>query len=210
MITVMKKMKAGKYILMVILSVCLCACASKEESQTQGTGEPEEKTEIFSAEETDETVPSEEPLEESVEEPSGSEGADTESGQTEDAGFDVHKVLEDAEEASGALEKKLFEDPSLNQAEMNTLSYEMYVVWDDVLNELWQVLKDTLAEEEMEKLLEEQRTWIADKEEEVKKAAEGAGGGSLASLVANQRAAELTKTRVYELAAYLGYAGESQ
>lgn len=204
--------------MMVVLSVCLCACASKEESQMQGTGEPEEMTEILSAEEADEMASSEEALEESAkepaeepaEEPAGSEGADTESEQTEDAGFDVHKVLEDAEEASGALEKKLFEDPSLNQAEMNTLSYEMYVVWDDVLNELWQVLKDTLDEEEMEKLLEEQRTWIADKEEEVKKAAEGVGGGSLAPLVANQRAAELTKTRVYELAAYLGYAWESQ
>lgn len=200
--------------MMVVLSVCLCACASKEESQTQGTGKPEEMTEILSAEEPDETASSEEALEESAKEPAeelaGSEGADTESGQTEDAGFDVHKVLEDAEEASGALEKKLFEDPSLNQAEMNMLSYEMYVVWDDVLNDLWQILKDTLAEEEMETLLEEQRTWIVDKEEEVKKAAEGAGGGSLASLVANQRAAELTKARVYELAAYLGYAGDNQ
>ena len=164
-------MKAGKYILMIILSVCLCACASKEERQTQGTGEQEEMTEILFAEESDETAPSEEPLEGSVEEPAGSEVAKVESEQTEEAGFDVQQVLEDAKETSGALEKKLFEDPSLNQAEMNTLSYEMYVVWDDVLNDLWQVLKDTVDEEEMEKLLEEQRTWIADKEEEVKEAA---------------------------------------
>ena len=151
--------------MMIILSVCLCACASKEESQTQGTGEQEKMTEILSAEESDETAPSEEPLEESAEEPAGSEVAKVESEQTEEAGFDVQQVLEDAKETSGALEKKLFEDPSLNQAEMNTLSYEMYVVWDDVLNDLWQVLKDTVDEEEKEKLLEEQRTWIADKEE---------------------------------------------
>ena len=86
---------------------------------------------------------------------------------------------------------------------MNMLSYEIYQIWDDVLNELWNTLKLTLDQEKMDNLLEEQRAWIVTKEEEVKQAAEAVSGGSLAPLVSNQKAAELTRTRVYELASYL-------
>ena len=99
------------------------------------------------------------------------------------------------------------EDPSLNQADMNTLSGEIYQVWDGVLNELWKNVKSTLDEEKWNNLLEEQRTWIAEKEAEVKQAGEEVGGGSLAPLVANQRAAKLTRLRVYELTSYLGFEG---
>ena len=33
-------------------------------------------------------------------------------------------------------------------------------------------------------------------------------GGSMASMIASQRAAELTRARVYELSSYLGFEGE--
>ncbi|MBQ7050453.1 MAG: DUF1311 domain-containing protein, partial [Firmicutes bacterium] len=71
--------------------------------------------------------------------------------------------------------------------------------------DLWKNLKETLDEETMDDLLQEQRTWIKGKEAEVQKAREEVGGGSLAPLVANQKAVELTRTRVYELASYFGY-----
>ena len=102
-------------------------------------------------------------------------------------------------------EKKLLEDASLTQMDMNTLASEMYQVWDDLLNELWGILKETLDEDVMEDLLQEQRAWITNKEAEVKQAGDAVSGGSMAPLVANQKAAEITKERVYELAAYLGY-----
>lgn len=126
------------------------------------------------------------------------------------ADIDVAKVLEKAESAAEALQKKLQEDPSLNQADMNSLSGEIYQVWDDALNELWKALKDSLDEGTMESLLEEQRGWITDKEAEVKQAGEEVGGGSLAPLIMNQRAADLTRVRVYELAGYLGYEPEQK
>lgn len=119
----------------------------------------------------------------------------------------VQKALADAEKSASVLEKKLMEDASLTQTDMNTLSMEIYQVWDDTLNELWKALKSALDEESMGDLLEEQRAWITKKEEEVKKAGEEFGGGSMAALVANQKAAELTKTRVYELASLLGAEG---
>ena len=121
--------------------------------------------------------------------------------------YDVQKILEDAEKEASASQRKLMEDPSLNQADMNTLSGEIYQVWDGVLNELWKNVKLMLDVEQWNNLLEEQRTWIAEKEAEVKLAGEEVGGGSLAPLVANQRAAKLTRERVYELASYLGFEG---
>lgn len=119
--------------------------------------------------------------------------------------FDVEMMLEEAEKEAAALEKKLLEDASLKQMEMNMLASEMYQVWDDLLNELWGILKETLDEDVMEDLLKEQRAWITDKEAEVKQAGAAVSGGSMAPLVSNQRAAEITKERVYELAAYLGF-----
>ena len=119
--------------------------------------------------------------------------------------FDVEKALEEAEIEASALQKKLQEDSSLTQADMNTISYEIYQVWDVVLNDLWNSLELTLDEATMDSLLQEQRAWITEKESEVKQAAEEVKGGSMAPLAANQRAAKLTRTRVYELASYLGF-----
>lgn len=117
--------------------------------------------------------------------------------------IDVQGMLTEAEEKASALQKKLTEDSTLKQFEMNELSYEIYCVWDDLLNELWVILKDTLDETTMNTLLEEQRAWITMKEAEVKKAGEAFAGGSMAPLASNQKGAELTKLRVYELAKYL-------
>ena len=119
--------------------------------------------------------------------------------------IDVQGMLDAAEQDATALHKKLTEDPSLKQADMNALSQDIYQIWDDLLNELWEVLKDTLDEKTMQNLLEEQRAWITTKEAEVKKAGEAYAGGSMAPLVSNQKAAELTKKRVYELVTYFGF-----
>ena len=117
---------------------------------------------------------------------------------------DVQEMLVKAEEEASALQKKLAEDSTLKQSDMNELSYEIYCVWDDLLNELWAILKDTLDENTMNTLLEEQRTWITMKESKVKEAGEAFVGGSISPMVSNQKGAELTKIRVYELAMYLG------
>lgn len=117
--------------------------------------------------------------------------------------LDVQEMLAEAEEKASAIQNKLTEGSTLKQFEMNELSYEIYCVWDDLLNELWAILKDTLDETTMNTLLEEQRAWITMKEDEVKKAGEIFDGGSMAPLASNQKGAELTKLRVYELAKYL-------
>ena len=176
--TKMKKMNSKIAIVATAVALCLTGCGEASAIVTESSTIEESLSGVATAETGNATV------------------------QTD---YDVQNVLEEAEREATALQKKLEEDPTLNQADMNTLSMEIYQVWDDVLNDLWKNLKETLDEETMDDLLQEQRTWIKENEAEVQKAREEVGGGSLAPLVANQKAAELTRTRVYELASYFGY-----
>lgn len=91
----------------------------------------------------------------------------------------------------------------LSQAELNEQSQWMYDEWDYVLNELWRVLKRILDTEQMDALTDEQRAWIAEKEQTVAVAGAECEGGSIQPMVMNLRAAEMTKERVYELMEYL-------
>ena len=54
--------------------------------------------------------------------------------------------------------------------------------------------------EEMAVLTEEELRWIADKEAAVQEAGAEFEGGSMQPLIMNQKAAALTRDRVYELA----------
>lgn len=186
-----------KIILMLIVTMFLFGCGLSEE-ETAANNEPVEDLVIESQEEEKEEV------EEQEEEKEETEEVEEQEEQKSVDKAAVEKLLADAEKEAAALEKKLAEDASLSQADMNALSNEIYVVWDDVLNELWGILKDTQDEDTMDDLLKEQREWIDMKETEAEKAGEEFAGGSMQALVVNQKAAELTKVRVYELADYLG------
>ena len=83
---------------------------------------------------------------------------------------------------------------------MNQLSKELYLLWDNELNSLWSRLKEKLDADAMKQLTDEEREWIQWKDLEVKAAGSEAEGGSLQPLLENDRAAELTRNRVYELA----------
>ena len=177
-------------IMAIIAAMCLTGCAGEKNRSVADSTQEKTGNEI----------------QETVGEEQESEAGQLDSTESPSQ-YDIQQTLENAEREASALQRKLMEDPSLNQADMNTLSGEIYQVWDGVLNELWKNVKSTLDEEKWNNLLEEQRTWIAEKEAEVKEAGEAVGGGSLAPLVANQRAAKLTRLRVYELASYLGFEG---
>ena len=87
----------------------------------------------------------------------------------------------------------------LSQSEMNLLAEDLYVLWDDEINQVWGYLKDTLDKEAMDELTNVQREWIAKKEEQVKKAGADYEGGSMRPMVEYLKGAELTRDRVYEL-----------
>lgn len=121
------------------------------------------------------------------------------------AGADEETI--DAELAEVEAESQLMDERlrkgDLSQSEMNQLSREMFQLWDTELNSLWSRLSETLDGDAMEQLTEEEREWIRRKEQEVEAAGKEAEGGSLQPLLENDKAAELTRERVYELAEIL-------
>ena len=127
---------------------------------------------------------------------------------TEECGFSsydiveyLYEYIESMENLAESVEESLLKG-DLTQIEMNETSHELYQIWDTALNYEWKVLKQVLDTDTMGELLLEQREWISYKEQEVLAVYKEYEPGSIAPLIANDKAAELTKTRVYELLEY--------
>lgn len=116
--------------------------------------------------------------------------------------YDIVDNLKDniafIEEWTGLLESSIENDP-LTQAEYNEKTQELYAMWDSALNQVWGVLKQTQDAKIMNTLTVEEREWIALKEQAVADAGAEFEGGSIQPMIMNQKAAEMTKDRVYEL-----------
>ena len=111
---------------------------------------------------------------------------------------ELEKSVADSEMSAEQLEESIRND-ILTQLEYNEKTQELYNLWDALLNQIWDVLKQTQDEETMKGLTAEQLEWIALKEEEMAKAGAEYEGGSMQAMVVNQTAAEMTRVRVYEL-----------
>lgn len=98
-------------------------------------------------------------------------------------------------------EKKLerLETEELNQLEMNFLAKDIYDLWDDEINRVWEYLTDNLDKDQMDNLTTLQIEWISNKENEINKAGSEYEGGSIRPMIEHLKGAELTRERVYEL-----------
>ena len=92
---------------------------------------------------------------------------------------------------------------AMSQAEMNSLAYQLYQLWDVELNEIWGELRDTLDSATMSQLTQEQVQWISLKESDAEQEAAQYEGGSMQPMVYSITAYTWTKERVYELVEYL-------
>lgn len=95
--------------------------------------------------------------------------------------------------------EEILSSAQISQLEMNEYSYQMYQIWDNALNTLWGYLSQSLPEEEMSALTEEELIWIEEKESAIEAAGAEYEGGSMQPLIQNTKGAELTKERVYVL-----------
>lgn len=87
------------------------------------------------------------------------------------------------------------------QGEMNFSSAWAYTVWDTELNNLWKRISDSADKERKQLLLDEQRNWIAMKEEVVRiNLGNKEDGGSIYPMLQNQFLAEITHNRCCVLA----------
>lgn len=199
-----------KKLWLFLLAACLltgCSSQSPDAENTESTAFAE--TEEYSSDsETAETVETEslsvssEPSSETAEIQPETENPDPseESARFPEAYEQTQKILENAEKDFAENEKRLETDSLLSQFDMNTISYDGYVVWDNALNEIWTILTQTLPPEEMETLTAEEDAWIQETDDAVAAATEETAGGSLSTLIANETYTELTQKRAYELA----------
>ncbi len=109
---------------------------------------------------------------------------------------DIKNLYDKAMIKQTELEKKINGDSSLDQQTLNSLSYEKFYLWDALINKIWSYLGNTLDEEEMTKLTEEQRKWINDKQAAAQDAARPFEGGSMELMVEYGVEAEWTQKRV--------------
>ena len=117
--------------------------------------------------------------------------------------YDVAEILLERLEGYESMDQdyldRLQTDATLTQTDMTTIAYERNNMWDEYLNSIWTVLLETKSAEEMETIKAEEKEWIAKKEAAVKEAGNEVEGGSMQPMIENDKAAEMTKERVYEL-----------
>lgn len=125
--------------------------------------------------------------------------------EVEQCGFSSYDIVEDLKERVAsteewaALTEADIQNEPFTQTEYNEKTLQLYELWDSALNAVWDVLKRTKDAGAMELLTARQREWIALKEQTVAEAGAEYEGGSMQPMIMNQKAAEMTKERVYEL-----------
>lgn len=83
--------------------------------------------------------------------------------------------------------------------EMKEAESITYQRWDNALNEIYNVIMGQLSADEAEKLKQEQRQWIKNRDDAAKEASREFEGGTMESLEYISTQAQLTKERCYEL-----------
>lgn len=124
----------------------------------------------------------------------------TEKESSEISASGIDAELEQTAARAAELESRLSTEQDL--AAMTELSNQLFFIWDDQLNSMWQRIKTILPAADMERLRDEELDWIAEKEAAVAAAGTNADA-SMRALIENGKAAAMTRDRVYVLAEYL-------
>lgn len=88
---------------------------------------------------------------------------------------------------------------AMDQTSMNQSSYEVYMMWDTLLNDVYQYLKATLPSDKYKALQSDEIEWIQEKEAAMESAASVYEGGTMAPLVRNSTGSDYTRERCYYL-----------
>ena len=133
-----------RLILALGLTIALAAgCGQEmqepEQADTEAAAEQEELVQ--------EELVQEEPVQERLEQ---EEEAELEAWMQQ-----IKDEIESAEAEADRLDEKIGSMDLATQMDLNQTSFEIYTVWDDVLNTIWGILKENMEEVSMEQLTEE-------------------------------------------------------
>lgn len=208
--TALKKNVVGLTGILIVMSLTACSNKTGASEKDAGSITIEKIDDAEGAHETQTAAPADMDLAENAEEKSEQmenteQTEDMKQAETEDASQQnlsgkIAMEISYAEEREKEIEKKQKE--AATQMDMNITAAEMYQLWDDTLNIVWELLEADLDEADMEILRKEEREWIAARDAEVQAAGQECEGGSIQPSVEATTAADLTKARVYELAEY--------
>ena len=184
-------MKKSILLWLLVVAILAAGCTGRVADAQQTTAATTENTTAAATADTQAEV-------ETTAAPETTSPEETQAQQTEPA--DTNDELDEymASLEAQAADIKAALEQAQSQSEMNQKAHELYVLWDDALNELWGKLQDSLPEDEFDELLDEQIQWIEDKENAVEEAGKEVEGGSMYPLITNSKAAEITEERVYE------------
>lgn len=191
-------MKTRILIVLLVIVILAAGCSKTAANQTTASTTAATTTAATEGPKDETTAPAESgetsATEETSPETTAAPQPEATEAHTDDA---LNDYMDSLKAQSNALKASLQEEQS--QAELNRISQELYELWDTALNDLWAKLKDSLPDEEFDKLLDEQLIWIDNKETAVAEAGKPYEGGSIYPLIVNREAAQITEDRVAEL-----------
>lgn len=184
-------MKKSILLWLLVVAILAAGCTGRVSDAQQTTAATTENTTAAATADTQAEV-------ETTAAPETTSPEETQAQQTEpeDTNDELDEYMASLEAQAADIKAAL--EQAQSQSEMNQKAHELYVLWDDALNELWGKLQDSLPEDEFDELLDEQIQWIEDKENAVEEAGKEVEGGSMYPLITNSEAAEITEERVYE------------
>ena len=201
-------MKKRIYSMILILMTGLCAGCGKEGVKNNNTGIESESSQVedsVSFENTEDT--------ESTEYNDVVLNEETETDFTYDYSEDIKADVDNVVSGSASLQDELenienivkkytpLAQAAQTQTEMNLSSRWFFDIWDTELNNLWSRFSDLADPQTKEKILAEQRNWIAMKEEvTLLDIGSSEENGSMYPLLWNADQEEITKNRAYVIA----------
>ena len=125
--------------------------------------------------------------------------APEESAETEDYRTQLARIQERLVQVEARIARIRSSDTDSNVYNVKNLAQSELKIWERELDAVYDLLMDSLPEEEAEELKKEQQSWLEKASNDAREAASKKSGGSMESVEYTAAMAEAARARVYEL-----------
>ena len=125
--------------------------------------------------------------------------APEESAETEDYRTQLARIQERLVQVEAQIARIRSSDTDSNVYNVKDLAQSELKIWERELDAVYDLLMDSLPEEEAEELKKEQQSWLEKASNNAREAASKKSGGSMESVEYTAAMAEAARARVYEL-----------
>ena len=125
--------------------------------------------------------------------------APEESAETEDYRTQLARIQERLVQVEAQIARIRSSDTDSNVYNVKNLAQSELKIWEREVDAVYDLLMDSLPEEEAEELKKEQQSWLEKASNDAREAASKKSGGSMESVEYTAAMAEAARARVYEL-----------